>query len=78
MYFQNSKIPSMRETWAKENYNERGVCVYTNACLCVCVCIWMYTYMKNLDGFINPTIVHVSYLVHKATVKQPIISMPDI
>lgn len=36
----------------------------------------MYMYDKNSDGFTNPTAVLLSYLVHKTTMKQPVISMP--
>lgn len=38
----------------------------------------MYIYNKNSDGFTSPTAVLVSYLVHKTTMKQPVISMPDM
>lgn len=50
--------------------------VYTSACVCVCKCMYMYD--KNSDGFTNPTAVLLSYLVHKTTMKQPVISMPDM
>lgn len=60
-----------------------GGCVFVSLCVCKCmhlcvsVCVCVCTYEKNLAGFINPTVVLVSYLVHKATVKQPVISMPN-
>jgi len=53
------------------------MCVQVQARVCVSACIRMYTRKKNLDGSINPTVVLVSYLVHKTTVKHPVISMPD-
>lgn len=47
-------------------------------CMCVSICICMSAYQKSLYGFINPTVVLVSYLVHKATTKQLVISVPYV
>lgn len=53
----------------KVKMREVGVCMRVSIYRC------MTAYQKGLYGFINPSIVPVSYLVHKATMKQLVISV---
>lgn len=45
-------------------------------CICVSTCRCMTVHQKSLYGFINPTAGSVSKLMHKATMKQTVISVP--
>lgn len=46
-----------------------------SVCICVSICTCMTAYQKSLYGFINPTIVLVSQLVHKAATQHLVISV---